>query len=87
MVIATGGRATVDTPSKSHSMPVAGSSTAWAQNANGDLALSLSLVLLWVILGYCVRRRGALHLPQTALLSLLFLSLPARAAEPSAECP
>jgi BASS family bile acid:Na+ symporter len=28
------------------SMPVAGSSTAWSQNANGDLALSLGLVLL-----------------------------------------
>jgi BASS family bile acid:Na+ symporter len=27
-------------------MPVAGSSAAWSQNANGDLALSLSLVLL-----------------------------------------
>src|SRR5262249_43391744 len=26
------------------SMPVAGSSTAWSQNANGDLALSLGLV-------------------------------------------
>jgi len=28
------------------SMPVAGSSTAWSQNANGDLALSLGLVLI-----------------------------------------
>jgi BASS family bile acid:Na+ symporter len=28
------------------SMPVAGSSTAWAQNANGDMSLSLGLVLL-----------------------------------------
>jgi len=28
------------------SMPIAGASTAWAQNANGDLALSLGLVLL-----------------------------------------
>jgi BASS family bile acid:Na+ symporter len=28
------------------SMPVAGSSTAWAQNANGDMNLSLGLVLL-----------------------------------------
>jgi BASS family bile acid:Na+ symporter len=28
------------------SMPIAGSSTAWAQNSNGDLALSLGLVLL-----------------------------------------
>src|SRR5580704_2183436 len=28
------------------SMPIAGSSTAWAQNANGDLALSLGLVLV-----------------------------------------
>jgi BASS family bile acid:Na+ symporter len=28
------------------SMPIAGSSTAWSQNANGDLALSLGLVLL-----------------------------------------
>jgi len=27
-------------------MPIAGASTAWAQNANGDLALSLGLVLL-----------------------------------------
>jgi BASS family bile acid:Na+ symporter len=27
------------------SMPIAGSSTAWSQNANGDLALSLGLVL------------------------------------------
>jgi bile acid:Na+ symporter, BASS family len=26
-------------------MPIAGSSTAWAQNANGDIALSLGLVL------------------------------------------
>jgi bile acid:Na+ symporter, BASS family len=28
------------------SMPIAGSSTAWSQNANGDLALSLGLVVL-----------------------------------------
>jgi bile acid:Na+ symporter, BASS family len=28
------------------SMPIAGSSTAWSQNCNGDLALSLGLVLL-----------------------------------------
>ncbi|HEV3144800.1 MAG TPA: bile acid:sodium symporter [Gemmataceae bacterium] len=28
------------------SMPVAGSSTAWSQNANGDLALSMGLVVL-----------------------------------------
>ena len=28
------------------SMPVAGSSAAWSQNANGDLALSLGLVVL-----------------------------------------
>src|SRR5262245_28879317 len=28
------------------SMPIAGSSTAWAQNANGNLAVSLGLVLL-----------------------------------------
>ena len=27
------------------SMPIAGSSTAWSQNANGDMALSLGLVL------------------------------------------
>ena len=27
------------------SMPIAGSSTAWSQNANGNLALSLGLVL------------------------------------------
>ncbi|MBX9572262.1 MAG: bile acid:sodium symporter [Candidatus Obscuribacterales bacterium] len=32
------------------SMPIAGSSTAWAQNANGNLALSLGLVLLSTIL-------------------------------------
>jgi hypothetical protein len=32
----------------------------------------LSLVLLWLILGYCLRRRGALHLPQAAVLMLLF---------------
>jgi BASS family bile acid:Na+ symporter len=32
------------------SMPVAGSSTAWAQNGNGDLALSLGLVLLSTLL-------------------------------------
>jgi bile acid:Na+ symporter, BASS family len=31
-------------------MPIAGSSTAWAQNANGDLALSLGLVLLSTLL-------------------------------------
>src|SRR2546430_15629845 len=28
------------------SMPIAGASTAWAQNANGNLALSLGLILL-----------------------------------------
>ncbi len=27
------------------SMPIAGSSTAWSQNADGDMALSLGLVL------------------------------------------
>ena len=32
------------------SMPIAGSSTAWAQNANGNLALSLGLVLLTTLL-------------------------------------
>jgi len=32
------------------SMPVAGSSTAWSQNANGNLAMSLGLVLLSTVL-------------------------------------
>jgi len=32
------------------SMPIAGSSTAWSQNANGNLALSLGLVLLSTML-------------------------------------
>jgi BASS family bile acid:Na+ symporter len=32
------------------SMPVAGSSTAWSQNADGDMALSLGLVLLTTLL-------------------------------------
>jgi BASS family bile acid:Na+ symporter len=32
------------------SMPVAGSSTAWSQNANGDLALSLGLVVFSTLL-------------------------------------
>ena len=32
------------------SMPIAGSSTAWAQNANGNLTLSLGLVLLTTLL-------------------------------------
>jgi BASS family bile acid:Na+ symporter len=32
------------------SMPIAGSSTAWAQNANGDLALSLGMVLFSTVL-------------------------------------
>jgi BASS family bile acid:Na+ symporter len=32
-------------------MPIAGSSTAWTQNANGDLSLSLGLVLLSTLLG------------------------------------
>ncbi|PPD02303.1 MAG: Na+-dependent transporter, partial [Methylocystis sp.] len=32
------------------SMPIAGASTAWSQNANGNLALSLSLVLLTTLL-------------------------------------
>jgi BASS family bile acid:Na+ symporter len=32
------------------SMPIAGSSSAWAQNANGDLALSLGLVVLSTVL-------------------------------------
>jgi BASS family bile acid:Na+ symporter len=31
-------------------MPIAGASTAWAQNANGNLALSLGLVLLTTLL-------------------------------------
>ncbi len=31
-------------------MPIAGGSTAWAQNANGNLALSLGLVLFSTIL-------------------------------------
>jgi BASS family bile acid:Na+ symporter len=31
-------------------MPIAGSSTAWAQNANGNLALSLGLVLMTTLL-------------------------------------
>src|ERR1700687_3018580 len=32
------------------SMPIAGSSTAWSQNANGDLALSLGLVMFSTLL-------------------------------------
>ena len=32
------------------SMPIAGSSTAWSQNANGDMTLSLGLVLLSTLL-------------------------------------
>jgi bile acid:Na+ symporter, BASS family len=32
------------------SMPIAGSSTAWAQNANGNLSLSLGLILLTTVL-------------------------------------
>jgi hypothetical protein len=32
----------------------------------------LCLVLLWVILGYCVRRRGTLHPIQVVVLTLLF---------------
>jgi hypothetical protein len=32
------------------SMPIAGSSTAWSQNASGDLALSLGLVVLSTLL-------------------------------------
>jgi BASS family bile acid:Na+ symporter len=32
-------------------MPIAGSSTAWSQNANGDLSLSLGLVLFSTLLG------------------------------------
>jgi hypothetical protein len=32
----------------------------------------LSLILLWVILGYCLRRRGCIHLAQTTVLMLLF---------------
>jgi BASS family bile acid:Na+ symporter len=42
------------------SMPIAGSSTAWAQNANGDLALSLGLVLLSTVLSP-VATPAALH--------------------------
>jgi hypothetical protein len=34
----------------------------------------LSLVLVWIIWGYCVRRRGAFGLPQTAVLMLLFVT-------------
>jgi hypothetical protein len=32
----------------------------------------LGVALLWAILGYCVRRRECLHLPQAAVLLLLF---------------
>jgi len=32
------------------SMPIAGSSTAWSQNANGDLTVSLGLVILSTLL-------------------------------------
>jgi hypothetical protein len=32
----------------------------------------LSLILLWLILGYCLRRRGRIHVPQMFLLTLLF---------------
>jgi BASS family bile acid:Na+ symporter len=42
------------------SMPVAGSSTAWSQNAGGDLALSLGLVLLSTLLSP-VTTPAALH--------------------------
>jgi BASS family bile acid:Na+ symporter len=42
------------------SMPVAGSSTAWAQNANGDLALSLGLVVFSTFLSP-VTTPAALH--------------------------
>src|SRR5262249_31113571 len=42
------------------SMPIAGSSTAWAQNANGNLALSLGLVLLSTVLSP-VTTPAALH--------------------------
>jgi BASS family bile acid:Na+ symporter len=42
------------------SMPVAGSSAAWAQNANGDVALSLGLVLFSTLLSP-VTTPAALH--------------------------
>src|SRR5262249_46664964 len=42
------------------SMPIAGSSTAWAQNANGNLALRLGLVLLSTVLSP-VTAPAALH--------------------------
>ncbi len=42
------------------SMPIAGSSTAWSQNADGDLALSLGLVLLSTVLSP-VTTPAALH--------------------------
>ncbi|HKI37764.1 MAG TPA: hypothetical protein VKA46_38280 [Gemmataceae bacterium] len=34
----------------------------------------LSLILLWVILGYCLRRRGTLHLPHALALLPLFVA-------------
>jgi hypothetical protein len=34
----------------------------------------LSLVLVWIIWGYCVRRRGTLSLPQVAVLMVLFVT-------------
>jgi BASS family bile acid:Na+ symporter len=42
------------------SMPIAGSSTAWSQNANGDVALSLGLVVFSTFLSP-VTTRVALH--------------------------
>jgi len=49
------------------SMPIAGSSTAWAQNANGNLALSLGLVVFSTILS-----------PLTTPLVLFFVGIMAR---------
>lgn len=40
------------------SMPIAGSSTAWAQNANGNMALSVGLVILSTILSPIVTPLG-----------------------------
>jgi BASS family bile acid:Na+ symporter len=37
------------------SMPIAGSSTAWSQNSNGNIGLSLGLVLASTLLSPCMR--------------------------------
>jgi len=50
-------------------MPVAGSSTAWSQNANGDLALSLGLVVL-CLLRTPLRLIGALRIAAAGVLML-----------------